>query len=339
MIPKIPKRTRRLRARAAVMNQDEVDCEEYGPEPNMKLSHAFMVVLLLHVVAVGGLYAFNSMKAAKTSPLKVAKTGSHGDAPSSGKGQNEPMQEHPDKEPSQFQQTPLVAKKLEAPNAITHQEGSGADTKPRGLFADAKSAVQRLIGVGVVSGSAHAAGPDASESQDSASEQVAGNSERIQTTNPAVKVSTTLTRPTKPYVVKSGDTMTRIAAKLGVSIPDLEKANGLTESSVLRVGQSLKMPGEIIETPMGMPSAIQSTNQEAATQLEGVSSGTAARAVDTKSLEKEYTVVKGDSPYKIAKKFRITPDELMKANGISDPKKIQIGQKLKIPPSAKKVGK
>jgi len=105
------------------------------------------------------------------------------------------------------------------------------------------------------------------------------------------------------------------------------------------VGQSLKMPGEIIETPVGMPSAIQSTNQEPVTQLEGMSSGTAARAVDTKSLEKEYTVVKGDSPYKIAKKFRITPDELMKANGISDPKKIQIGQKLKIPPSAKKVGK
>ena len=39
---------------------------------------------------------------------------------------------------------------------------------------------------------------------------------------------------------------------------------------------------------------------------------------------------------KIAKKFKITPDELMKVNGITDPKKIQIGQKLKIPASQKK---
>ena len=50
----------------------------------------------------------------------------------------------------------------------------------------------------------------------------------------------------------------------------------------------------------------------------------------------EYTVVKGDNPYKIAKKFKITPEELMKANNITDPKKIQIGQKLKIPASHKK---
>ena len=46
-------------------------------------------------------------------------------------------------------------------------------------------------------------------------------------------------------------------------------------------------------------------------------------------------MVKGDSPYKIAKKFKVTPDELMKVNNITDPKKIQIGQKLKIPASQK----
>ena len=46
--------------------------------------------------------------------------------------------------------------------------------------------------------------------------------------------------------------------------------------------------------------------------------------------------MKGDNPYKLAKKFHITPEELMKANGITDPKKIQIGQKLKIPAPVKK---
>jgi LysM repeat protein len=45
--------------------------------------------------------------------------------------------------------------------------------------------------------------------------------------------------------------------------------------------------------------------------------------------------VKGDNPYKIARKFKISTVELMKANNITDPKKIQIGQKLKIPASTK----
>jgi LysM repeat protein len=71
-----------------------------------------------------------------------------------------------------------------------------------------------------------------------------------------------------------------------------------------------------------------------------MATGVAAASVNpvTNNLP-EYTVVKGDNPYKIAKKFRITPDELMKINGITDPKKIQIGQKLKIPAPQKKAAK
>lgn len=44
-----------------------------------------------------------------------------------------------------------------------------------------------------------------------------------------------------------------------------------------------------------------------------------------------YTVAKGDSPVTIAKKFHVSYDELLKANKITDPKKLQIGQKLHIP--------
>ncbi len=41
----------------------------YEEEPNMKLSHAFMVVLILHVVAVGGIYAFNQINTRKNTNL------------------------------------------------------------------------------------------------------------------------------------------------------------------------------------------------------------------------------------------------------------------------------
>ena len=44
-----------------------------------------------------------------------------------------------------------------------------------------------------------------------------------------------------------------------------------------------------------------------------------------------YTVVKGDTLIKITHKFKTTPTALMAANNISDPSKLSIGKKLKIP--------
>ncbi|MEA3188101.1 MAG: hypothetical protein QOD99_1931, partial [Chthoniobacter sp.] len=51
---------RKLQATTATLRRGEA---MHADEPNMKLSSAFVVVLVLHVVAVGGIYAFNSIKA------------------------------------------------------------------------------------------------------------------------------------------------------------------------------------------------------------------------------------------------------------------------------------
>jgi hypothetical protein len=50
--------------------------------------------------------------------------------------------------------------------------------------------------------------------------------------------------------------------------------------------------------------------------------------------EQTYVVQNGDYPEKIAQKFGIKTDELIAANSIEDPQKLQIGQTLKIPPPA-----
>jgi len=42
-------------------------------------------------------------------------------------------------------------------------------------------------------------------------------------------------------------------------------------------------------------------------------------------------VVKGDNPVSIARKLKVPYDDLMAANHIDDPHKLQIGQKLIIP--------
>jgi LysM repeat protein len=62
------------------------------PEPNMKLSRALLIVLLLHVVAVSGIIAFNAIKTrerafvpptsteAENKPADTAQTGNHANA-------------------------------------------------------------------------------------------------------------------------------------------------------------------------------------------------------------------------------------------------------------------
>ena len=46
---------------------------------------------------------------------------------------------------------------------------------------------------------------------------------------------------------------------------------------------------------------------------------------------KTYVVAKGDNPVTIAKKFKVSYDDLVTLNHIDDPRKLKIGQKLLIP--------
>jgi hypothetical protein len=65
-IPKLGSRKRDQKLRATAMRRSvratAADYEELS-EPNMKLSRALLIVLLLHVVAVSGIIAFNAIKA------------------------------------------------------------------------------------------------------------------------------------------------------------------------------------------------------------------------------------------------------------------------------------
>ena len=62
---RLPAKKLRATATARRVAQPQ-DYEE--EEPTMKLSSAFVVVLLLHLIAVGGILAFNSIKARRAGP-------------------------------------------------------------------------------------------------------------------------------------------------------------------------------------------------------------------------------------------------------------------------------
>ena len=63
-----------------------------------------------------------------------------------------------------------------------------------------------------------------------------------------------------------------------------------------------------------------------------------AKGSENADSGKTYVVVKGDNPVTIAKKLKVSYDELIALNHIEDPRKLQIGQKLLIPGKAKKRG-
>ena len=104
---------------------------------------------------------------------------------------------------------------------------------------------------------------------------------------------------TSVYYVKKGDTLYGIAKSYGVSVDDIKRLNDLSSNS-LSIGQELLIPGLSSEN---VPNV------------------------------KVYTVLKGDSLYKIANLYGISVDELKTANKLSS-SVLSIGQQLVIPDSA-----
>ena len=105
------------------------------------------------------------------------------------------------------------------------------------------------------------------------------------------------------YVVKSGDTLSGIAAKYGVSWQTLQQMNGLPNPNRIYPSQRLKVPAG------------------------GSSSSAPAPAA---SNAKTYTVKSGDTLSGIAAKYGTTYQALAALNGIADPNRINVGQVLRI---------
>jgi LysM repeat protein len=122
-------------------------------------------------------------------------------------------------------------------------------------------------------------------------------------------VDATLTSPAIEYVVAKGDSLWKISRDFGVSLNDLLQANGLTQNSTINAGQSLVIPSE-----SGAASSVAAPSYSAAPT----------------TTSESYTVVKGDSLSKIARKFNTTVSAIKSANGLRSDV-IQLNQNLTIP--------
>jgi LysM repeat protein len=174
---KIPQLFRHKKLRAATARRASAASAgmDFGdiPEPNMKLSRALLIVLLLHVVAVSGIIAFNAIKTRESSFAPAVPANAENKLPAT---------------------TPIHADTAKPRDALARKESA-----PRN---DAK--------------------PSHSPSKDEHAKAPSSSG--------------------KTYIVKKGDNPVAIAKRLKVSYDDLIALNHIEDPHKLQIGQKLLIP-------------------------------------------------------------------------------------------------
>ncbi len=125
----------------------------------------------------------------------------------------------------------------------------------------------------------------------------------LNTSTPTNENVTPNPSPSKPvtsditYTVKKGDTLSGIASKYGTTYQKLAEINGILNPNKIYVGQVIKISGN-------------------------------ASNLGSKTSQTTYIVKKGDTLSAIAKRYNTTYQKIAGDNGISNPNKIYVGQKL-----------
>lgn len=108
--------------------------------------------------------------------------------------------------------------------------------------------------------------------------------------------------PTFTYVVSPGDTLYSIARRYDTTVDVLVGLNDLSSADDIKVGQELQIPGTA-PTPVPTPAPVTTV----------------------------HVVQAGETLYSIARRYGVTVADLVAANGIANPDRINVGQRLEIP--------
>ena len=161
----------------------------------------------------------------------------------------------------------------------------------------------------------------------------------------------------KTHVAREGETFASIAAMHGVNELDLRQMN---EGKVIRKGLILNLPATKAQnTELAAVAVAADAEAPSADGVVAAAPGTEDGMVDAvpvdvsaapkakaivdedvaapsaadlaKDSGKTHLVKKGDTIVKIAKQYKVTQDDLMRANSITDPTKLKAGANLVIP--------
>jgi LysM repeat protein len=177
------------------------------------------------------------------------------------------------------------------------------------------------------------------------------------------------------YTVRSGDTLSGIASKRGVSLASLLKRNKLRATSTIYAGQKLRIPGgspgaassavrrpaasayvtttyrvrsgdtlgaiaQRAKMPLGTLLKLNRLSTRSVIHPGQVLKVKASKAAATKAAAaSRYTVRSGDTLSAIAARLGTTQAALVKANRLRNPHSLHVGQRLTVPARAAKAAK
>ncbi|MCY1718742.1 LysM peptidoglycan-binding domain-containing protein [Prolixibacteraceae bacterium Z1-6] len=133
------------------------------------------------------------------------------------------------------------------------------------------------------------------------------------------------------YTIKSGDVLGFIAEDYNVRVADLKYWNNIYNERRIQAGKTLDIfvDDENADYYRNLQKRTITTTTKNVGMQETKTSSVPVYKVPDSAKKVEYVVKNGESPYVIAKRYDgVTPEAILEWNGITDARKIQIGQKL-----------
>ncbi len=293
--------------RSNTADAEEEDRYQEDESNTMKLSHAFFVVLVLHLVLIGGIFGFNYIKARQIPSLLRSHP-----APTAVKPAAGVSKEIADSSA----ESPIIPGESPATAAANEKlQTQAVSEKPSGKFRTHRVAqgetLQRIaVAYGVTVAQIENAN-NVSQISDGQLLRIPprtgvnsiASSMPLQTTSTASEVRKLTTLPT---------TQTSVAPSSAGSGTAASPQKSARDPATKHKEKASREPKSAPSTDRGVHGA------KGAAQKEG--------------NQIIYTVAPGDNPYAIARRFKIHCVKLLQFNHIKDPTKLQIGTKLKIPP-------
>lgn len=125
----------------------------------------------------------------------------------------------------------------------------------------------------------------------------------------------------KEITVKSGDTLYQLAKQHKTTVDDLARLNGLKMPYTLKIGQKLKVAGEVKVTEN---ITSESDVLQVAKPVTGVQTATKVDLVDV-------VVGPGDTLYSLSRKYSVPVNDLAVMNNLTPPFNLKVGQKIRVP--------
>ncbi|MEM1057769.1 MAG: LysM peptidoglycan-binding domain-containing protein [Verrucomicrobiota bacterium] len=309
--------------------------ENYNETGGLRLMTVFIVVLLLHVLVIGGISAYHYM--ANNGDV-IAETDGSFDA-------------LPDDFSDDFAEETVVAETGLAPAP----EASGRlSLSPRDQFAMIPDNSPQAA---PVDNSSPAPTPTRRPEPAPAPRTASAETNVIDLDAPAPAAPAPAPQPEAPatvaaatgtYTVSKGDTLWSIARQHKMKVSEVKSLNSL-DSDVIRIGQTLKVTGSTATAAAPAPASTPAPAPAPATAVVTevvqatvpvidrstyVYDGAEPTApVPAAASAQTHTVAKGETLWRIARQYKTTPAAIANANGITDPSKVKIGTTLRIPSS------